>query len=317
MGRSPCCCHDTGVKKGPWTEEEDKTLVEHIQKRGGHVGSWRGLPKAAGLNRCGKSCRLRWTNYLRPDIKRGNFSDEEERLIITLHAGLGNKWATIATHLEGRTDNEIKNYWNTHIRKKLLRMGVDPVTHQQLPPDHHLDGPSASLLPEALLWAAAAASLGGLDAGSLRQAQLLQQLLHTIGSNNDATDLIANLAAANSVLNSNNSIVPNLLLQDKFNILSVSTNYLQPGYLCNTSNFAEQDVVQQQLINHMSPGTSSFAAAEPVDQLCNTAAVAARDVAPAIDMLPVQQFAGLMEPMEQLPNLCSLESDSFWKELLL
>ncbi|KAF7003537.1 hypothetical protein CFC21_018835 [Triticum aestivum] len=315
MGRSPCCCHDVGVKKGPWTEEEDKTLVEHIQKRGGHVGSWRGLPKAAGLNRCCKSCRLRWTNYLRPDIKRGNFSDDEERLIITLHAGHGNKWATIATHLEGRTDNEIKNHWNTHIRKKLLRMGVDPVTHQQLPPDHQLDGSSAALLPEALLWAAAAATLGGLDIGTLRQAQLLQHLLQA-GSNNDATNLVANLMAASNVgLNSSNSIVPNILLQDKFNMLP-GTNYLQPGYLCNTSNFAEQDVVQQQLINAMSPGTSSFAAAEPADQLCNTAAFTARDIAPGIDMLPVQEFAGLMEPMEQLPNLCSLESDSFWKELL-
>ncbi|KAM3370021.1 hypothetical protein ACQJBY_017724 [Aegilops geniculata] len=316
MGRSPCCCHDAGVKKGPWTEEEDKTLVEHIQKRGGHVGSWRGLPKAAGLNRCGKSCRLRWTNYLRPDIKRGNFSDEE-RLIITLHAGLGNKWATIATHLEGRTDNEIKNYWNTHIRKKLLRMGVDPVTHQQLPPDQHLDGASASLLPEALLWAAAAASLGGLDTGALRQAQLLQQLLQTIGSNDDATNLIANLAAANSVLNSSSSIVPSHLLQDQLNMLS-GPNCMQPAYLCNTSNFAGQDVVQQQLINDMSPGTSSFAEAEPADHLCNTsAAFASHDVAPAVDMLPVQEFAGSMEPMElQLPNLCSLESDSFWKELL-
>jgi transcription factor MYB, plant len=92
MGRSPCCCHDAGMKKGPWTDEEDRTLVEHIQKHGGgHVSSWRNLPKAAGLNRCGKSCRLRWTNYLRPDIKRGNFTDDEERLIIALHAELGNK----------------------------------------------------------------------------------------------------------------------------------------------------------------------------------------------------------------------------------
>ncbi|KAJ6416498.1 hypothetical protein OIU84_002371 [Salix udensis] len=82
-----------------------------------------------GLQRCGKSCRLRWTNYLRPDIKRGRFSFEEEETIIQLHGILGNKWSAIAARLPGRTDNEIKNYWNTHIRKKLLRMGIDPATH--------------------------------------------------------------------------------------------------------------------------------------------------------------------------------------------
>ncbi|KAM0827990.1 hypothetical protein ACQ4PT_067838 [Festuca glaucescens] len=301
MGRSPCCCHDTGVKKGPWTEEEDKALVEHIQKRGGHVGSWRGLPKASGLNRCGKSCRLRWTNYLRPDIKRGNFSDDEERLIISLHAALGNKWSTIATQLEGRTDNEIKNYWNTHIRKKFLRMGVDPVTHQQLPPDHHLDAASASaaLLPEALLWAATLG--GGLDTGAIMQAQLL----HAIGSNNTTTNLIANLAASNAMLNSGGGIVPNLLLQDQMNMLSTGANYLQPGYLSNISSFAGQDVVQkQQLI-------ISSAGAEPADQHCDTAAASvSHDVSPA----PVEEFAGLLEPMMDMPGLCSLESDSFWKD---
>lgn len=88
MGRSPCC-EENGLKKGPWTPEEDQKLVDHIQKHG--HGSWRALPKLAGLNRCGKSCRLRWTNYLRPDIKRGKFSEEEEQTIINLHAVLGNK----------------------------------------------------------------------------------------------------------------------------------------------------------------------------------------------------------------------------------
>jgi transcription factor MYB, plant len=90
MGRSPCCHQEAAViKKGPWTPEEDKLLVDYIQKNG--HGSWRRLPKLAGLNRCGKSCRLRWTNYLRPDIKRGQFTDEEEKVIIDLHAILGNK----------------------------------------------------------------------------------------------------------------------------------------------------------------------------------------------------------------------------------
>ncbi|XP_077220513.1 transcription factor MYB41-like [Tasmannia lanceolata] len=126
MGRAPCC-DKNGLKKGPWTTEEDQKLMDYIQKHG--HGSWRTLPKNAGLSRCGKSCRLRWTNYLRPDIKRGRFSFEEEETIIQLHSILGNKWSAIAARLPGRTDNEIKNYWNTHIRKRLLRTGIDPVTH--------------------------------------------------------------------------------------------------------------------------------------------------------------------------------------------
>ncbi|KAL3820618.1 hypothetical protein ACJIZ3_006523 [Penstemon smallii] len=126
MGRAPCC-DKNGIKKGPWTPEEDQKLLDYINKNG--YGNWRTLPTNAGLQRCGKSCRLRWTNYLRPDIKRGKFSFEEEESIIQLHSILGNKWSAIAARLPGRTDNEIKNYWNTHIRKRLLRMGIDPVTH--------------------------------------------------------------------------------------------------------------------------------------------------------------------------------------------
>ncbi|GAB2283385.1 Transcription factor myb92, variant 2 [Dionaea muscipula] len=127
MGRSPCR-DETGLKKGPWTPEEDEKLVSYIQNHG--HGSWRALPKLAGLNRCGKSCRLRWTNYLRPDIKRGKFSPEEEEKIMNLHAILGNKWSAMAQHLPGRTDNEIKNFWNTHLKKKLIQMGFDPMTHR-------------------------------------------------------------------------------------------------------------------------------------------------------------------------------------------
>ncbi|KAK8568481.1 hypothetical protein V6N13_106389 [Hibiscus sabdariffa] len=126
MGRTPCC-DKNGLKKGPWTPEEDLKLTNYIQIHG--PGNWRTLPRNAGLQRCGKSCRLRWTNYLRPDIRRGRFSFEEEEIIIQLHSILGNKWSAIAARLPGRTDNEIKNYWNTHIRKRLLRSGIDPVTH--------------------------------------------------------------------------------------------------------------------------------------------------------------------------------------------
>lgn len=127
MGRSPCC-EKVGLKKGPWTPEEDQKLLAYIEEHG--HGSWRALPAKAGLQRCGKSCRLRWTNYLRPDIKRGKFSLQEEQTIIQLHALLGNRWSAIATHLPKRTDNEIKNYWNTHLKKRLAKMGIDPVTHK-------------------------------------------------------------------------------------------------------------------------------------------------------------------------------------------
>ncbi|GMN25710.1 hypothetical protein TIFTF001_001023 [Ficus carica] len=106
-----------GLKKGPWTPEEDQILISFIQQYG--HGNWRALPKLAGLLRCGKSCRLRWINYLRPDIKRGNFSKEEEETIIKLHQLLGNRWSAIAAKLPGRTDNEIKNFWHTHLKKKL------------------------------------------------------------------------------------------------------------------------------------------------------------------------------------------------------
>ncbi|GMY13722.1 transcription factor MYB106-like [Fagus crenata] len=127
MGRSPCC-DKVGLKKGPWTPEEDQKLLAYIEEHG--HGSWRALPGKAGLQRCGKSCRLRWTNYLRPDIKRGKFSLQEEQTIIQLHALLGNRWSAIATHLPKRTDNEIKNYWNTHLKKRLAKMGIDPLTHK-------------------------------------------------------------------------------------------------------------------------------------------------------------------------------------------
>ncbi|KAJ0972059.1 hypothetical protein J5N97_020018 [Dioscorea zingiberensis] len=128
MGRSPCC-EKSHTNKGAWTKEEDEKLISYIKVHG--EGCWRSLPKAAGLFRCGKSCRLRWINYLRPDLKRGNFSDEEDELIIKLHSLLGNKWSLIAGRLPGRTDNEIKNYWNTHIKRKLLSRGLDPQTHRR------------------------------------------------------------------------------------------------------------------------------------------------------------------------------------------
>ncbi|XP_050378662.1 transcription factor MYB3-like [Argentina anserina] len=120
--RKPCREKMTEMTKGAWSIEEDKKLIDYIQKHG--EGCWNSLPKAAGLRRCGKSCRLRWINYLRPDLKRGSFGEDEEDLIIRLHTLLGNRWSLIAGRLPGRTDNEIKNYWNSHLKKKLLNMST-------------------------------------------------------------------------------------------------------------------------------------------------------------------------------------------------
>ncbi|CAI9283360.1 unnamed protein product [Lactuca saligna] len=129
MGRQPCCDR-AGLKRGPWTMEEDRRLMNFIINNG--IQCWRMVPKLSGLLRCGKSCRLRWINYLRPDLKRGTLSEAEEDQIIELHARLGNRWSKIASHFPGRTDNEIKNHWNTRIKKKLKLLGVDPNTHKQI-----------------------------------------------------------------------------------------------------------------------------------------------------------------------------------------
>ncbi|XP_030545548.1 transcription factor MYB4-like [Rhodamnia argentea] len=105
------------ANRGAWTSEEDQKLARVIETHGPR--RWKLVAAKAGLNRCGKSCRLRWLNYLRPNIKRGNISDQEEDLILRLHKLLGNRWSLIAGRLPGRTDNEIKNYWNSHLSKKI------------------------------------------------------------------------------------------------------------------------------------------------------------------------------------------------------
>ncbi|XP_073143568.1 transcription factor GAMYB-like isoform X2 [Henckelia pumila] len=121
---------NVSLKKGPWTTAEDAILVEYVTKHG--EGNWNAIQRHVGLARCGKSCRLRWANHLRPDLKKGAFTLEEENLIIELHAKMGNKWAKMAAELPGRTDNEIKNYWNTRIKRR-QRAGL-PI----YPPDLHM-----------------------------------------------------------------------------------------------------------------------------------------------------------------------------------
>ncbi|XP_010276363.1 PREDICTED: transcription repressor MYB5-like [Nelumbo nucifera] len=141
------CCSKVGLKRGPWTPEEDELLASYIKREG--EGRWRTLPKRAGLLRCGKSCRLRWMNYLRPSVKRGQIAPDEEDLILRLHRLLGNRWSLIAGRIPGRTDNEIKNYWNTHLSKKLINQGIDPRTHKPLNPNPNSSEENVHAAPPA------------------------------------------------------------------------------------------------------------------------------------------------------------------------
>ncbi|KAK1666463.1 hypothetical protein QYE76_054622 [Lolium multiflorum] len=129
MGRAPCC-DKASVKRGPWSPEEDELLRSYVRTHGA-VSNWIALPHKAGVNRCGKSCRLRWLNYLRPDIKHGGYTEQEDLVICSLYNSIGSRWSIIASKLPGRTDNDVKNYWNTKLKKKAMAM------HNQHHYHHH------------------------------------------------------------------------------------------------------------------------------------------------------------------------------------
>ncbi|XP_023551169.1 transcription factor MYB62-like [Cucurbita pepo subsp. pepo] len=124
------------LRRGPWTIEEDTLLIHYIASHG--EGHWNNLAKHAGLERTGKSCRLRWLNYLKPDIKRGNLTPQEQLLILQLHSKWGNRWSKIAQQLPGRTDNEIKNYWRTRVQKQAKQLNIESNSEKFLETVRHL-----------------------------------------------------------------------------------------------------------------------------------------------------------------------------------
>ncbi|ONK78046.1 uncharacterized protein A4U43_C02F13640 [Asparagus officinalis] len=198
----PPCCDEVGIKKGPWTPEEDAVLISYIQEHGPR--NWRSVPIHTGLMRCSKSCRLRWTNYLRPGIKRGNFTPHEEKMIIHLQTLLGNRWAAIASYLPQRTDNDIKNYWNTHLKKKIMKYRTtidsymtpsDTTTiHQAVPSFLHASSTYASstenisrLLKDWMTPVADSNGANGTSAGACTGTILKQEAQEnmTVGNNYD------------------------------------------------------------------------------------------------------------------------------------
>ncbi|XP_015887610.2 transcription factor DUO1 [Ziziphus jujuba] len=141
---------EEGIRKGPWKAEEDEVLLNHVKKYGPR--DWSSIRSKGLLQRTGKSCRLRWVNKLRPNLKNGcKFSLEEERLVIELQAEFGNKWARIATYLPGRTDNDVKNFWSSRQKRlaRILQTSSTPSksqkNKQQVPVYHDLPTLEASV----------------------------------------------------------------------------------------------------------------------------------------------------------------------------
>ncbi|XP_010459511.1 PREDICTED: transcription repressor MYB6-like [Camelina sativa] len=185
MGRATWYDAD-GTKRGEWTEEEDQKLVAYIDEYG--VGDWRFLPDKAGLRRCGKSCRLRWLNFLRPGIKKGKFTPQEEQVIINLHSAFGNRWALIAQQMPNRSDNDIKNHWNSCLKKRLKRNGIDPVTHQPVPNNLTVETPWFNTECSTSSSATASPSYS-----SSRSAHLLNKIATGISSRQHCVDRIKNI----------------------------------------------------------------------------------------------------------------------------
>ncbi|CAA7015996.1 unnamed protein product [Microthlaspi erraticum] len=240
------------LKRGPWTAEEDFKLINYIATHG--EGRWNSLSRCAGLQRTGKSCRLRWLNYLRPDVRRGNITLEEQLLILELHSRWGNRWSKIAQYLPGRTDNEIKNYWRTRVQKHAKQLKCDVNSQQFKDTMKYLWMPRlVERIQSASASASAAAAAATTTTGSAATSSCIttsnnQFMTYDYNNNN-------NMGQQFGVMNNNDYITPENSsvavspvsdLTDYYNAPNPNPEYYS-GQVAN-SYYPEQNLVGPQML---------------------------------------------------------------------
>ncbi|XP_030468949.1 MYB-like transcription factor EOBI [Syzygium oleosum] len=229
------------LKRGPWTVEEDLALMNYVANHG--EGRWNSLARSAGLRRTGKSCRLRWLNYLRPDVRRGNITLEEQLLILDLHSRWGNRWSKIAQYLPGRTDNEIKNYWRTRVQKHAKQLKCDVNSKQFKDTMRYLWMPRLVERIQAAAAASTSASASATAAAAAYKANNSSSSNNTSSSCNNNNDNGTNYRPING--NLEHLVLPDIsTMNNEFTSARLMQSYYTPE---NSSTAASSDSLGTQV----------------------------------------------------------------------